>query len=206
MGLAGGASAQAAQTITVQPDRIHWDEIPDRLPGTYRGLILVETTVSGGGCVCAPGTTTTVQLDITAEDPVTEAVVSPSSYAIDWWSEPHEMHEGHQKVVQVTLHMAQTSANLAKFSLETSAATDSPIHQTNALDSAYAIPLPQEAHDTATQEDTEEDDEANASGDREARTQSASEPGDLEQAAVPGVGAIAALIALAVVAWRRRGV
>ncbi len=211
LGLAGGAAAQAPgsmapQTITVQPDHIHWAEVPDELPGTYHGLILVRTTASGGACLCAPGTTTTVDLDISADDPITETVVSPSSYAVDWWAQPEEQRQGHEKVVQITLHMDRTDADLVKFQLHSNGSTDSPIHPTQGLDSAYAVPLPEEVHDEATdQQAAQEDDEGNASQDAQASTQSATQPGDLQQAAVPGMGAIVALIALGVVAWRRRG-
>lgn len=205
MGLAGGASAQAAQTITVQPDRIHWDAIPEELPGTYRGLILVETTVSGGGCLCTPGTTTTVDLDLVTDEPITAAVVSPSSYAIDWWSEPHEMRDGHEKVVQVTLHVDRTTADLVTFELQSFGHTDSQVHHTQGLASEYAVPLPDDVHQGVTEQDASEQEDEGTDGPRgaEASTQSASEPSQLQQAAVPGIGAIAALIALGLVAWRR---
>lgn len=211
LGLAGGAVAQvpgsmAPQTITVQPDHIHWDEVPDELPGTYHGLIVVRTTASGGACLCAPGTTTTVDLDVSAEEPITETVVSPSSYAVDWWAQPEEQRQGHEKIVQITLYMDRTDADLVTFELHSDGSTGSPIHPTQGLDSAYAVPLPEDVHDEAPDQQTsQEGDQGNASQDAEASTQSASDPGDLQQAAVPGMGAIAAVTALGAIAWRRRG-
>lgn len=207
LGLAGGSAAQAAQspqTVTVQPDMVHWEHVPDELPGTYQGLIVVRTTVSGGGCLCAPGTTTTVALAIDAEEPITQAVVSPSSYAVDWWADPQTQQHGHEKIVQVTLHMDETDADLVTFDLETAADTSSPLQETRALSSAYAVPMPQEAPDDTSEEGASGDeDDANSSEGREASTQSVTEPDQLQQAAVPGAGVVAALIALGVVAWRR---
>ncbi len=205
VGMAGASAAQSGQSVTIQPGVIDWTEVPDQLPGTYQGQLSIRTTVSSGVCLCAPGTTTTVELQAKADEPVTAAVVSPSGYAIDWWAQPQDQQHGDHRVVQVTVHVAEAHGQLPSFDLITAGHTNAPLQTTEALDSSYAIPLPQDPQG-ATTEGAAADDDPGTNGSQEAAasTQSTSGPGELQQAAVPGAGVLAALLSLGLVAWRQR--
>ncbi len=218
--LAPAASAQVpVGEMQGQIDSPGVQESPETLPGTYRAPVTVLLQCPGGQFPCL-ATETTVEFQATDLPDGIEATFEPNPVVIDWAETYQEQMSpaGHaERTVNVTLQVpaSYTGQGDHKITLDAEATNDPDVQGAAVAPTQLTLSFPA-AEDPGGEEPTGASDEepqpssspsSNAStGEASdgAQLEQASEPDDEEGSPVPGVGALAAVLALAVVAWRRR--
>lgn len=180
-------------------------EAPDELPGVYEAHLHVVTSNQGGMCVCWH---TTVELEAADLGLARQAVLSPSSWTIDWSQQMAEGHypaEHHQDVrATIAVPQVSQSAGIVKVTIDGQARTDNPGVDADVHPIDLALPVPDGANASQVgQQDASSDDESDDEDPTDGVRTAGQELGaGLDRTAL-GTGAGVAAVALAGLAARR---
>lgn len=191
-------------------------ESPESLPGTYRAPVTIEIRSPGQlPCLCHE---TQVWFELADVPEGIEATFEPQSFTIEWievYQEQGSPAGETSRTVDLTLAVPASYEGQQDqtITIEGHAANSGAVQGIDVAPTQLTLSFPaageaSEAPDGPSSEPSGQEDAS--AGERpdetggDARIEQASAPDDEDSSPVPGPGAVAAVLASAVVAWRRR--